>query len=138
MFTWLVLMGCVSEHQNIQRKIEVDSIMAIVEVTPRLAAKKWIVDMVIKVDAPPYVDVSIPIKTDSIGSFNLISQGFGGGGSSDGSTITKRSYELDPQGFGLQVIPVINIPYIDKRAISAGERKVLQTEDIQFFINRWY
>ena len=90
------------------------------------------------IHAPRDVEVDIPLKSTKIGSFTILSQGIGGGGSSDGSTITSRSFLLEPDGFGLQKNPVFKIPYIDKRAHSTGEHKVLHTEQINFVINPWY
>ena len=55
MFMWMVLIGCVSEHSTTQRTVEVDSVEAIVEVTPRSNAKGWFVELDIMVNAPPEV-----------------------------------------------------------------------------------
>ena len=138
MFVWMVLMSCVSAYKTIQRTIEVDSIEAIVDVTALPNVSGWILAMDIIVYAPRDVEVSIPLKTSGIGSLTIMSQGVGGGGASDGSTITSRSYHLEPDGFGLQTIPVLKIPYIDKRIHTSGESKVLHTEEMRFLINRWY
>ena len=138
MFGWMVLLGCVSAYKTIQRITEVDSIEAIVDVTPRPDVKGWVVAMDIMVYAPRDVEVSIPSKSIELGSMAILSQGVGGGGSSDGSTIISRSYNLEPDGYGLQTIPVMKIPYIDKRVIPSGEHKVLYTEEMRFIINRWF
>jgi hypothetical protein len=134
----MVLMSCVSEYKTIQRIKEVDSVEAIVDVTPRPDVSGWVVELDILVYAPLDVEVSIPSKSTRIGSLTIVSQGFGGGGSSDGSTMISRSYNLEPDGFGLQSIPVMKIPYIDKRVHPSGENKVLYTEEMRFLINRWY
>ena len=138
MFLWMVLLGCVSEHKTIQRIMEVDSVEAIVEVTPRPDVKGSVVELDIMVLAPRDVEVSIPLKSTEIGSLTILSQGVGGGGSSDGSTITSKSLLLEPDGYGLQTIPVMKISYIDKRVTSSGEHKILYTEEIRFIVNRWF
>ena len=128
-------MGCVSDHETIQSRSEVDSIQATVSITPKSNPSGWFVNLDITVHAPPNVDIDIPIYGSTLGSFNVVALGFGGGGASDGSSFTSKSYELEPTGLVWQTIPSIPISYIDKRKNPAGKHGVIHTEGMFFVYN---
>ena len=128
-------MGCVSDHETVQSRSEVDSIQATVSITPKSNPSGWFVNLDITVHAPPNVDIDIPIYGSTLGSFNVVALGFGGGGASDGSSVTSNMYELEPVGMVWQTIPVIPISFVDKRTSITGVHHVLYTEEMSFVIN---
>ena len=137
MIAWMMLglVGCVSEHEFVETHSEVDFIYATVIMTPKSNPSGWFVNMDITVEAPSDVEVTIPTHSSTLGSFDVKALGFGGGGASDGSSLTSKSYELEPTGLVWQTIPSIPISYIDKRKHPAGKHGVLHTEGMFFVIN---
>ena len=134
---WIVLglMGCVSKYESLTNISEGDFIYASVYMVPKLNPSGWSAQFDIYVEAPSNVDVMIPTYSSTLGSFDVIAFGTGGGGSSDGSTYTSKNYTLEPTGLVWQTIPSIPISYIDKRTNPAGTHGVLHTEEMNFVYN---
>ncbi len=137
MIAWMMLglLGCVSKYDFLETHSDVDFIYATVLMTPKSNRGGWSAQLDITVEAPSDVEVTIPNHSSTLGSFNVKALGFGGGGASDGSSLTSKTYELEPTGLVWQTIPSIPISYIDKRKHPAGKHGVLHTEGMFFVIN---
>ena len=135
MCVWMLLTGCISANEIIQSHSEVDFIYSTVALTHLPYPTGWSIHMDITVEAPADVEVTIPTHSPTLGSFNVMSLGVGGGGASDGSSLTTKTYMLEPTGLIWQTIPAIPISYIDKRTDPAGIRRVFYTEKMFFVYN---
>ena len=137
MIAWMMLglVGCVSKYEFLETNSDFDFIYATVIMTPKSNRGGRSAQLDIYVEAPSSVKVTIPTHSSTLGSFDVNALGFGGGGASDGSTYTSKSYELEPTGFVWQTIPSIPISYIDKRNDPAGKHGVLHTEEMNFVYN---
>ena len=102
---------------------------------PKNHRSGWSAQFDIYVEVPSNVEVMIPTYSSTLGSFEVIAVGIGGGGSSDGSTYTSKNYTLEPTDLVWQTIPSIPISYIDKRNDPAGKHGVLHTEEMNFVYN---